>query len=191
MNWNRNTNEINKKARNSIRNLQRVNHILPFKLRLILYNSLVASHLTYCDTVWGGLNKRNSSKLQRTQNIAAKSIIGEKNDFPSETALKRSNLLPLLEKRKIHEAVYTQKALSGKQPTAVVKEYEQYKSRMNHRSTERNILTIPKHRTEKFKNSPVYRTITTWNKVPQFLRTTETKTFKNSYQTYIHKTYKH
>ena len=54
LNWNRQINEVNKKARFAARNLQRTNHILAFKQRLVLYNSLVAAHFNYADTVWGG-----------------------------------------------------------------------------------------------------------------------------------------
>ena len=42
LNWHRQVNETNKRARYAARNLQRTAHILPFKPRLILYNSLIA-----------------------------------------------------------------------------------------------------------------------------------------------------
>ena len=106
MNWNRQINEVNKKARNATINLQRINQLLPFKSRMILYNSLVASHFSYADTVWAGCSTKNQNKLQRTQNMAVKSMLGLKRDASSETALKKANLLPLNQKRKIHEAVY-------------------------------------------------------------------------------------
>ena len=95
----------------SVLNLQRVNQLLPMKCRMTLYNSLVACHFNYADTVWAGCNTSNKKKLQRTQNIAAKSIAGLTRCTPSETALKAAKLLPLEEKRKIHEAVYIHKGL--------------------------------------------------------------------------------
>ena len=186
MKWTRNVNEINKKARNATRNLQRVNHILPFKSKLILYNSLVASHFNYCDTIWGGCNQINKNKLQRTQNLAIKSILGMKKDAPSETALKQAHMLNLQDKREIHEAVFTQKALTGRQPTAIISEYQQYRSLKNNRSADRKILTIPKHKTENFKNSPIYRTIKTWNNMPQELKEAENTNFKARCQKYKH-----
>ena len=106
LNWDRHTNEVNKRARYASRNLKRTNHILPFKLRLLLYNSLVASHFNYADTVWGGCSSKNKNKLQRTQNAAVKSIIGWKPRDSSSQALKKANLISLEEKRKVHEAVY-------------------------------------------------------------------------------------
>ena len=114
-------------------------------------------------------------------------MLGMKRDAPSETALKQANMLTLQEKRNIHEAVFTQKALSGKQPAANIKEYQQYTSLTNNRSAERMILAIPKHKTEKFKSSPIYRTLKTWNSVPLNLKKTDTPAFKKSYQSYLQK----
>ena len=187
LNWTRHVNEVNKKARNATRNLQRINRILPLKSNILLYNSLVASHFNYADTVWSGCNQNSKNKLQRTQNCAIKSILGMKRREPSEKALKAANLLTLEEKRKVHEAVYTHKALSGKLPKAITEEYQQYTSTMNNRSAERKILSIPKHKTENYKNSPLYRTIKTWNNTPDILKkNTDTTIFKQNYQKYLH-----
>ena len=54
LSWDKQVNEVNKKAKYSARNLQRINMLIPLKSRLLLYNSLVASHLNYADTVWAG-----------------------------------------------------------------------------------------------------------------------------------------
>ena len=98
--------EVNKKAKFAARNLQRINQLIPIKSRILLYNSLVATHFNYADTVWAGCNVEDKNKLQRTQNIAIKSILGMKKHDSATIALKKAKLLPLNEKRKIHQAVY-------------------------------------------------------------------------------------
>ena len=185
LNWNKQVNEVNKKARYASRNLQRTNHILPFKPRLILYNSLVASHFNYADTVWGGCNNKNKNKLQRTQNSAIKSMLGMKLRDSTTEALDKAKLLTLEEKRNLHCAVYVQKALSDKLPRTVCQKYQQHQSLKNHRSANKQILTIPKHKTENFKNSPLYRTITAWNSTPEEIKKSETVTFKKKLQSHI------
>ena len=193
LNWNKQISEVNRKARNATINLQRVNHLLPFKFRMILYNSLVASHFNYADTVWAGCSSKNQNKLQRTQNLAVKSMLGLKREEPSELALEKANLLSLSQKRKIHEAVFIQKGLKGKLPTAISREYNQQLSLKANRSAERRILTIPKHRTQTYENSPLYRTIKTWNSIPQAMKDhdTETATFKKEYQKHLQNTCRH
>lgn len=191
LNWNRQVNEVNKKARNSTINLQRINQLLPLKFRMILYNSLVASHFNYADTVWAGCSAKNQNKLQRTQNIAIKSMLGMKREESSELALKKSNLLPLHQKRKIHEAVYIQKGLNDKLPAAISREYKKQLSLKANRSADRRILTIPKHKSKMFENSTLYRTIKTWNSIPQSIKDKdqETATFKKAYQTHLQNTH--
>ena len=192
LNWNKQIQEVNKKAKFAVRNLQRVNQLIPLKSRLLLYNSLVASNFNYADTVWAGCSNQNKSKLQRTQNLAVKSILGWRRRDSSMEALKQANLLPLEEKRKIHEAVYIQKGITGKLPKAITREYEEHRSLKNNRSANKGILSIPVHKTEHFKNSPLYRTITTWNSIPQCIKETETTTtFKNKYQQYKLSSFKH
>lgn len=188
LNWNKHINQVNKKARYAARNLQRTNQLLPFKTRLLLYNSLVASHFNYADTVWGGCNIQNKNKLQRTQNAVIKSILGMKLRESSTLALSSANLLTLEEKRKVHESVYVHKALSGKLPISICTQYKEQKSLKNYRSADKQILTIPIHKTETYKSSPMYRTITTWNNTPQNLKSTDTPTFKKNYQKHLLKT---
>ena len=185
LNWNKQVNEVNKKARYASRNLQRTFHILPFKQRLTLYNSLVASHFNYGDLVWGGLSTKNRNKLQRTQNSVIKNMLGMKIRDSTDEALTKANLLSLEDKRKVHDAVYVHKALTGKLPTTINHQYQQHQSLKNFRSAEKQTLTIPKHNTEHYKNSPLYRSITAWNSTPLELRKTETSTFKKKLQAHM------
>ena len=152
----------------------------------MLYNSLVATHFNYADTVWGGCNKTNKNKLERTQNCAIKSILGLKRRDSSQEARQTANLLTLEAKRQIHEAVFTKRAMSGKLPTSITQKYQKLTSLKTNRSSERQILAVPKHKTEYYKNSPLYRTVKTWNSVPQNLKNTEVETFKTNYQRYLH-----
>ena len=56
LNWKKQVQEVNKKAKFAARNLQRINQLIPIKSRILLYNSLVATHFNYADTVWAGCN---------------------------------------------------------------------------------------------------------------------------------------
>lgn len=186
LNWNQQTQKIRKKANNSIRNLHRINNLIPVKHRKLLYNSLVASHYNYCDTVWSGLGVVNEKKLQITQNFAARSILGKSKHSSATEALQTLKFLPLKDKRKIHEAVYVHKALNDKAPKEVANRYKEHESKQNLRSSKHRTLNIPKHTSEQYKRGPLYRTIKTWNSIPETLRSdVTTTTFKNNYQAYL------
>ena len=191
LNWSKQIQEVNKKAKYAARNLQRVNMLIPIKSRLLLYKSLVASHLKYADTVWAGGNARDINKLQRTQNLAVKSILGMRRRESATEAMKAANLLPIRDKMKIHQAVYIHKALHDKLPTQICEQYKQLKPNTEYRSAEQNKLTIASHKTEKFKNSTLYRTVQTWNSIPcETKKIKNSSTFKNNYQKHLQSLFK-
>ena len=190
LSWTKQIQEVNKKAKYATRNLQRVNMLIPLKTRLLLYNSLVASHLKYADTVWSGCNARDKNRLQRTQNYAIKSLLGMKKQESATDALKRVKLLPLEDKMKIHEAVYIHKGLHNKLPRSICQQYEELKPQTQYRSSKQDLLKIPIHKTEKFKSSNIYRTVQTWNSIPFSIKQIEnSSTFKINYQKYLQKTF--
>ena len=101
-------------------------------------------------------------------------------------ALKTLKYLNLEEKRKIHEAVFTHKTLTGKMPKNITEEYRKLKSHTNNRSAAKNILNIPIHKTSRFKSSVLYRSVKTWNEIPtEIKKKEETTTFKKSLQSHI------
>ena len=55
--------------------LYRLRHILPLKARLMIFNSLIQSHLNYCSLVWGATNKSKIDTLFSTQKKAIRSIM--------------------------------------------------------------------------------------------------------------------
>ena len=54
----------------------------------------------------------------------------------------------------------------------------------NTRSATRLVLNYPKHKTTLYERSPLYRTITTWNKLPTEIKTTPAESFKKQVQKY-------
>ena len=186
LNWGKQIQSVRKKVTNSIRNLHRINQLLPLKHRLLLYNNLVASHYNYADTVWSGCGITNEKKLQTTQNFAARSILGWKKDASATQALKMLKLLPLKQKRNVHEAVYVHKALNGNLPPEISQKYRLQLSKQNLRSTTQLTLNIPPHKTQKYQQSPLFRTVKAWNETKVESRLGyETNTFKKKYQTHL------
>ena len=55
--------------------MYKLKNILPLKARLMIYNSLVQSHLNYCSLIWGTSSKSNIEKLFTTQKKAIRAIM--------------------------------------------------------------------------------------------------------------------
>ena len=182
MKWDYHVTQLRKKTIGIVRHLHRTNKILPTKTKLKLYDSLVASHFNYADVIWSGCNQSNKQKLQSVQNFALKSVLQMKKFESATQALQTLHYLNLEEKRNIHEAVFTHKAVTGKMPTNITEEYTKLKPRLNNRSAENGTLNIPKHKTTRFQSSILYRSVKAWNNTDTSLRQEETHLFKRHLQ---------
>ena len=190
LNWTKQTNNVKKNAINTIRNLHRVRHILPIKEKIKLYNSLVTPHFSYADVVWNGCGVTNARKIQTAQNFAIRSIVNKSKRESATSILRQLKFLNLHQKRQVHEAVFIQKALDNKLPQNITENYMKQLPTSNTRFSTHRKLILPKHKTTKFQNSPLYRTIKIWNNIPTNIPTDKTHIFKNTYQTHlIHHTY--
>ena len=82
--------------------------------------------------------------------------------------------------------MYVHKALNGKLPNEITNQYNSHKQKQNPRTCKLATLNVPMHTAEQYKNGPMYRTIKTWNNIPEELRSEETTSaFKKKYQTYL------
>ena len=183
--WTKQINNVKRKSINTIRNLHRVRNILPIKEKIKLYNLLVTPHFNYADVVWGGCGKTNARRLQTAQNFALRSIMNKKKTDSATEILNELKFLNLSEKRKIHEAVFINKAMLNRQSKNITDNYMKYLPTSNTRFAEAGKLIVPKHKTSKFENSPLYRTIKTWNSIPSNIPHENPKLLKNQYQKHL------
>ena len=185
LNWNKQVNNVKRKAFNATRCLHRVNHLLPVKVKVSLYNALITPHFDYADVIWGGLSKANSNKLQTVQNFAAKSITGQKKYDSATAALEKLRFLKLSERRTVHEATFAHKSILQQNPKNISDEFLKLKPTSNTRHASRGKLNLPVHSTSKYAASPLYRTIMSWNAVPITLATDNIKTLKKQFQKHL------
>ena len=166
LSWDNQINFVKKKSLNTTRNLHRINHVLPTKQRIQLYNTLTEPHFSYADVIWGGCGALNSKKLQIVQNFAAKSITGNKKRDSATQSLSKLKFLKLDQRRTVHETVFAHKSLLNMNPENINTLYQQQRSNANTRQATKGTLILPKHRSSKYQRGPLYRTITTWNRCP-------------------------
>ena len=78
LSWKKQIKRIKRNAMGKIRNLHRINFMLPRQHRINLYNAIISPQFDYGDVLWGGANQKELNSLQRIQNFAIKSILGKK-----------------------------------------------------------------------------------------------------------------
>ena len=187
MNWNKQVDNVKRKAYLATRNMLRVKDILPREARRKLYDSMITPHFNYCDIVWNGCTKQKGQDLQRIQNIAAKAIVNRKG-WSSSQALRELKLLPLQQKRNIHTAVMVYKTLEGRAPNPQIKELRNClpKHQYTTRATTQNTFMYKKHKHSKNENSTIYKATKVWNNIPINIRTEDTQDkFKKTLQTHL------
>ena len=189
LDWNKHSKLVKQRAVNSIRNLHRVNNLIPMKQKRILYTSLVTPHFSYADIIWNGCSRLNQNKIQQAQNFAAKSMLGVKKYTSSTSALKKLEMIPLSGKRKINLAVHVKKSLEGRAPANIQEMYKKQLSITNNRSAARRDLNIPKHRLQQYQNGAFYNSIKAWNSLSVKIRDDNLSTFKKHLQTSMTKEY--
>ena len=185
LNWSKQVNAVRNRAMDSVRNLHRINHLLPEKHRVALYKALISPLFSYGDTIWGGCTKKDSEKLQRVQNFASKSITGNRKYDSATASLRKLRFLNLEQRRQVHQTVFVHKALTEKSTPSINQLYNSYLSSAHTRGAEHKRLTIPKHTTTRFEKSPLYRSITSWNQAPTTLPIGNIKQHKHLFQQHL------
>ena len=52
LNWRKNTEKISNKCSKTIGILNRLKHVLPLDIKVLLYSTLILSHIIYCIMIW-------------------------------------------------------------------------------------------------------------------------------------------
>ena len=188
LNWNKQILSVKKKAFNSIRSIHRINPMLPIKLRVLLYTTLVTPILDYADVIWGHCGEVHMNNLQKAQNFAIKSIVGKRKYDSTSEAFSKLKFLNLHQRQEIHEATFTLKSLLDVNPSHINVEYlklHPINSNRNTRSGSERKLNLPPHQTSRFEQCPLYKTIKSWNSVPEHIPAYNIKVFKTNFQKFI------
>ena len=180
--WDKHINEIIRNCKYQLRSFRRAIKYINHDEQKLLYNSCLASRLSYGDIIWKNTTVLNKKRLQVIQNDAARSIMGKKPRESAKPLLKELKWMNLEDKRKLHSEVMLHKIGKGNAPMSLINMAAEYKHQgsTDTRYGRANGYSIPSYRTNIMANSFFITTIKTWNKIPIEIRQTEeTKNFKS------------
>ena len=158
---------------------------LPFKLRNVLYQSMVQPHLDYCWVVWAECCKQDASRLESIQNNGIQLILNERWDCPSSEMRSKLGWTTLANRKKLLRAKYTRRCLCGQGP-----KYTQCmfttNEKMGLRSTRHlKDIYLPSHKTNWLAKSFIYCASQDWNDLPLSLREASEYVFKTNIKSYF------
>ena len=95
LNWNTHCKELITSASRSVGILNRIKHDLSKNTRILLYNSLILSKLSYCNIVWGTSCKRNLNSILLLQKRAIRICSGSHYHAHTDPIFKDFKLLKI------------------------------------------------------------------------------------------------
>ena len=112
MNWKRHTDYIATKISKSIGILNRLKHILPTEIKLMIYNSLILSHINYGILIWG----YHSDRLYKLQKKAMRIITVAPYNAHAEPIFKSLNILKISDIFTLFQLKFYHKLINNKLP---------------------------------------------------------------------------
>ena len=187
LNWIPHIRRIKSRASNPIRMIARSRSVLPLTTRKLLVDALVIPHYNYCDVLYDGCSTEGKHIIQRSQNYAAKSLLGMRRQDSATAAREKLGWIDLEARRKVHLGVFLHKAAKGNSSEHAKHMFEQRLAnhRHNTRSRKAGKLNSITHSTALFERSVSFRGVQAWNTIPETIKGNhKTKSFKTALQNF-------
>ena len=172
-----------------LRNISSIRKYLSFHHCEILIHAFVSSKLDNCNSLLFGLPQHRLQRLQYIQNCAARILTGTKKKDHITPILKDLHWLPVLERINFKILLLTFKTVNDLAPSYLKDILVNYKPTRNLRSSNKNLLTIPKYNLKSYG----YRAFSVsapllWNSLPDDIRcVTSLTSFKSKVKTFLFK----
>lgn len=140
-------------------------HILNFKLRIKLCDSLVLSHFNYCDFIYGPcLDVTDKNRIQKVQNTCCRLIYGLRKYDRVSQKINDINWLRMDNRRLHHLGNFVHGLQIMPYSSRILKRKFVSRSSIHNRNVrEKNKFTLPQHRTAMFQRSFIYNSIKLYN----------------------------
>ena len=183
--WDAHVSALVKKCYGILIGLAHVRHSIPSNLLPMVVNALVISHIRYCLAVFGNGSLKNMHRLQKIQNFALRVISGRRKfDHISDV---RDDLgwptVPQLYEQ--HCFTFIHKILRSGEPQALAS-HLQANSTLRSRNTRQDAdLALPRVRTESGRRRLFYRTVRSYNDLPDELKGMSVACFRRAVDDFV------
>lgn len=173
-------NEIIKKCMTNIKMIYANKYILTHQAKRTLCESLVFSHMHYCDSVYGPcVTRYDSQRLQRMQNICIRLVYNLKKRQGVSAKRFELSWLSVQEARFLHTCCLYRKIVNLKTPPYLYNKIRFRSDVHNINIRRKDDISIPRHSTAMFKSSFSYLIGRILNLIPIEFKKLSHVTFKN------------
>ena len=181
-----NENSAFKSLTSRVNALAKIAQLASFKTRKMVANGIVISKLSYLIQWWGGCSDFLLSYLQVLQNRAGRIVTKHGPRTPNAIVLEQCGWLSVRQMVEYHSLVLVYKIKSNKKPEYLRRQFNfdfPYRTRL---ASGLGLRRQEKYKYDVTKGSFVPRTTTTWNRLPDSIRTSQTvDTFKQKVKLWI------
>jgi len=184
-------NNICKAAHFHIRALRHIRRCVSVDDAKAVATAMVSSRLDYCNSILYGTSSSNLNKLQRVQNALARTVMMTRKRDHITPLLANLHWLPVTARIQFKIALLTFKTLTTHQPSYIDDLLQQHRPSRQLRSSDHNLLEIPRMRTGFAQRSFTYSAPHIWNTLPRDITGNlyvTTNTFKKKLKTFYYAT---
>ena len=172
----------------NLRNIGRIRKLLDEDSVKVLVQSLIISHLDYCNSLLLGVPNQTLDRLQKVQNRAARLISLTKNKQPISPVLYELHWLPVRERINFKVSCMIYKCLNDKAPEYLKELVQVYTPARQLRSMNKNLLVVPPDRIALSDRAFSVGGAKLWNSlIPETRASKDLSAFKRSLKTELFK----
>lgn len=162
-------------------------HVLNFTLRKNLCESLVLSHFTYCDFVYGFcLDADSRARIQRVQNCCLRFVYGIRKFDHISHLYSDINWLKMDGRRVLHFCTFLIKIINNPNSPASISERLIFRRNVHDRDIRgRGRLTMPHHQSAMFQRSFSFNSVRCYNLLPPDMLNLNANLFKSRYKSFL------
>lgn len=169
--WTDHVDYVTKVVQSKLAILRRAKPCVPPDVLKTMYNAFVLPHFDYCSQVWSDRYQMHNDKLIKLQKYAARLILSKGINTPSSELFKELGWLPLHQRFFYLKAVFMFKCTHDLAPLYLTSNVTKVSEVHDHNTRGANNLTIPLHKTECYKHSPIIECTRIWNTLGTTIRT--------------------
>jgi len=184
--WKSHIDKIKKVISPKVGIISRIRHYVPRSILILLYNTLILPHLTYCVEIWGNAYPTLLSPLLRLQKRIVRLITFSEFYAHSAPLFRQLGILELNNLCKLHSCLFIFDLKHKHLAHDISHYFDQQLHRYPTKASSDGNLSIPKTNLSITQHNIKFSTVKHWNSLPAYLKNTHNRThFKSTLKRYL------
>ena len=186
LSWKYHIDEVCCKISKSIGVINRISAIVPSKILLSLYSTMILPHIMYCNIIWGNSAKYLLNRIHILQKRAIRIITNSLPLTHSDPLFKKCKLLNIYDINKFVTSTFMYSYVNNILPKFLENCFVDNKSKTNCSTRQCDNLFIPNYKYDISRCTVKYAGPTLWNALPaNFKSINSLSTFKKKYKLHL------